>query len=78
MPSFECLGWKFLSLPTRWSRKISMENIKYLKFFDIWDRNIINKYRKKLLNGNRDISPCNKYNAEGTVYGESYFKTWEK
>jgi radical SAM protein with 4Fe4S-binding SPASM domain len=68
----------FYLCPQDWRRKVSMGNIMQLKFFDIWNGNTINKYRKKLLNGNRDISPCNKCNAEGTVYGESYFKAWEK
>ena len=44
------------------------------KVFDIWSDKIIERYRKKLLQGDRDISPCNKCNAEGTVLGKIMHK----
>ena len=44
-------------------------------FFEIWNSAILNKYRKKHLNGDRSLSPCDKCNAEGNVYGENMQKS---
>ena len=36
------------------------------------------KYRRRLLSGNRNLSPCKQCNADGMVYGERHFNDWEK
>ena len=64
--------------PQDWQRKQAMGNIMQTDFFDIWNGKMLNKYRKKLLSGNRDINPCNICNADGMVYGEKHYKAWTK
>lgn len=64
--------------PQDWQRKQVMGNIMQTDFFDIWNGKMINKYRKKLLSGNRDINPCNNCNADGMVYGKKHYKAWAK
>jgi len=53
-----------------------MGNLMQKDLFDIWTDKIIEGYRKKLLSGDRNISPCNKCNAEGTVLGKNHAKAW--
>ena len=62
--------------PQDWQRRITMGNIMQKKFFEIWNGPILNRYRKLHLNGERTLSPCNKCNAEGNVYGEKHAKVW--
>ena len=63
--------------PQDWQRKISMGNLMHQDFFDIWKNGVIDKYRKNLLNKKRCQNPCNKCNAEGTVYGSKHAKAWK-
>ena len=67
----------FFLCPQDWQRRISMGNIMQKDFFDIWNGKLLSKYRKKLLNGDRSINPCNKCNAEGTVLGEKHYLAWK-
>lgn len=62
--------------PQDWQRRIPMGNMMQKSFFEIWNSAILNKYRKKHLNGDRSLSPCDKCNAEGNVYGEKHAKVW--
>ena len=64
--------------PQDWQRRNAMGNIMQKKFFDIWNGKILNKYRKKLLNGDRSLNPCNSCNADGTVYGNNHYLAWKK
>ena len=67
----------FFLCPQDWQRRMSMGNIMQKSFFDIWNGKLLSKYRKRLLNGDRSLSPCNKCNAEGNVYGEKHYLVWK-
>jgi radical SAM protein with 4Fe4S-binding SPASM domain len=62
--------------PHDWNRRVSMGNIMQKKFIDIWTGNSLTNYRKKLLEGGRNINPCNKCNISGTVHGEKHSAAW--
>ena len=62
--------------PQDWQRRQTMGNIMQTEFFDIWKGPILSKYRKKLLSGDRKLNPCNKCNADGTVYGKKHAAAW--
>jgi len=64
--------------PQDWQRRITMGNIMQKSFFEIWNGPVLNKYRRAHLKGNRSISPCNKCNATGTVYGKKHAKVWDE
>lgn len=79
-PSYQMLiDWNgdIFLCPQDWQRRITMGNLMQKDLFDIWTDKIIEKYRKKLLLGERDISPCNKCNAEGTVLGKNHASAWK-
>ena len=79
-PSYQFLidwnGDVFLC-PQDWQRRVAMGNIMQKSFFEIWNGPVLNKFRKSHLEGNRSISPCNKCNAEGIVYGVKHSKVWK-
>ena len=80
-PSYQFLidwnGDVFLC-PQDWQRRMSMGNMMQESIFDIWSGKIMNKYRKELLKGKRNLSPCNSCNANGTLLGHNHAKIWRK
>ena len=80
-PSYQFLidwnGDVFLC-PQDWQRRMSMGNMMQESIFDIWSGKIMSKYRKELLKGKRDLSPCNSCNAQGTLLGHNHAKIWRQ
>ena len=64
--------------PQDWQRRVSLGNIMQKLFFEICNGQMMKKYRKKLINGNRDLSPCKNCNADGQVYGENHYNAFKK
>ena len=62
--------------PQDWDRRLPVGNIMLKEFFDIWNGGVLNKYRRKHLSDLRDISPCNKCNADGKIHGKKHAKVW--
>ncbi len=62
--------------PQDWQRRVTMGNMLQEGLFEIWTGKIITKFRKRLLDGKRDCTPCNKCNAEGTMLGKDHAKAW--
>ena len=80
-PSYQFLidwnGDVFLC-PQDWQRRIAMGNMMQEHIFDIWTNNIMTKFRKNLLNGERKDNPCSSCNAEGTILGKNHAKKWRE
>ena len=62
--------------PQDWDRKLPVGNVMQDHFFEVWSGKIMNKYRIKHLTEKRDISPCNKCNADGKIHGHKHAKVW--
>jgi len=80
-PSYQFLidwnGDVFLC-PQDWQRRMSMGNMMQESIFNIWSGKIMSKYRKELLKGKRNLSPCNSCNAQGTLLGHNHAKIWRQ
>lgn len=63
--------------PQDWQRRQTMGNIMQQEIFEIWKGPILSKYRKRLLKGDRNLTPCNQCNSDGMVYGENHYKAWK-
>ena len=63
--------------PQDWQRRVTMGNMMQENIFNIWKGKMMSKYRKKLIQGKRDCSPCNKCNAEGTMLGKDHAAAWK-
>lgn len=61
-----------------WNKKVKLGNIYAQSLLEVWNGKLINKYRKSLGNCNRDISPCNNCNADGTLHGFNHIKYWKQ
>ena len=53
-----------------WGNKIILGNLNNEKLIDIWFSKKSMKIRKMLNNSNRNFSPCNVCDVEGTFMGE--------
>ncbi len=62
--------------PQDWDRRLPVGNVMQEHFFEVWSGKIMNKYRTKHLTEKRDISPCNKCNADGKIHGHKHAKVW--
>lgn len=61
-----------------WQRKIVSGNIFKQHIFEIWNSEILKKYRINLGAGNRTENPCVNCNAYGLMHGSNHFKAWKK
>ncbi len=61
-----------------WGKKLVVGNIKRENFIDIWTNKFFEDARKKLGNGNRNFSPCDKCDVTGVFMGKSHHQAWEK
>jgi len=59
-----------------YNRTVKFGNVKDKPLFDIWVDKQLMDYRKKLVKGERTISPCNNCTANGMVFGENHSKLW--
>jgi radical SAM protein with 4Fe4S-binding SPASM domain len=64
--------------PHDWQRRNPVGNLMQKDFLDIWNGNIITKYRKMLIKGKRTQLPCSKCNCDGTVHGFKHKNAWQK
>ena len=62
--------------PHDWQRRNPVGNLMQKDFFEIWNGNIITKYRKMLFEGKRDKLPCSKCNCDGKVHGLKHHNAW--
>ena len=80
-PSYQFLiDWNgdIFLCPQDWQRRITMGNMMQESIFNIWVGKIMSRYRKELLKGKRNLSPCNSCNAQGTLLGHNHAKIWRE
>jgi len=73
---FDYLG-DVLMCPHDWGKKIILGNLNKEKLIDIWFSSKSLKIRKLLSNNNRNFSPCNICDVDGTLIGKvnsEYFR----
>ena len=73
---FDYLG-DVLMCPHDWGKKIILGNLKKEKLIDIWFKDKSIKIRNILVNSNRNFSPCNVCDVDGTLIGKinaEYFR----
>lgn len=61
-----------------WQRKMISGNIFKQHIFEIWNSEILKKYRVNLGAGSRNENPCKNCNAFGLMHGFNHFKAWQK
>jgi MoaA/NifB/PqqE/SkfB family radical SAM enzyme len=53
-------------------------NINKRHFLDIWNGDLFNFARKKLVSKDRGFKPCNVCDVNGTLMGNDHVKIWKK
>ena len=61
-----------------WAKKKIIGNAKNESIYKIWNSELINSARKKLLNGDRKFEPCNKCDVDGLLNGNEFKDSWGK
>ena len=64
--------------PHDWGKKIILGNLKQEKLIDIWFGKKSMKIRKMLNSSNRNFTPCNVCDVEGTLMGEKNALLFDK
>ncbi len=66
-----------LMCPHDWGKKLVLGNLKYSNFLEIWTSKISSMTRKGLIDSDRNFSPCNKCDVEGTLIGKKHAMYWK-
>ncbi len=61
-----------------WGKNMIVGNIEKSSFLDIWNGKKFNYARSKLIKGNRELSPCNVCDVDGTIMGNAHVKNWKE
>lgn len=61
-----------------WSKKFIAGNLYKESLWDIWRSPMLTSFRKRLMNSDRHMPPCNKCNADGTLHGFNHKDYWSK
>ena len=56
-----------------WGREHVIGNLLQQSLHDVWFSKPMNKIRKKLMKGDRSMSPCNKCSVDGSLFGKPSF-----
>ena len=61
-----------------WGREHVVGNLLQQDIRDVWLGKTMRNIRKRLAEGNRTESPCNKCSVNGTMFGEESFNILQK
>jgi len=59
-----------------WDKRLILGNVKETSILDIWNSEKYKEVRENLANANRNHSPCNRCDANGTMMGGEYVDKW--
>lgn len=65
-----------LMCPHDWGKKLVLGNLNNKSFLDIWSSKLSIMTRKGLINSDRNFSPCNVCDVNGTLIGKKHADYW--
>jgi len=80
-PFYQCVvdyDGSVLLCPHDWKRALIAGNLNNESLLDIWNGKVMSQARKRLLNRNRNFSPCKVCDVDGTKMGRKHFKLWQR
>ncbi len=66
-----------LMCPHDWGKKYIAGNLNDENIIDVWLGDKLGEARRRLANANRNFSPCNVCDVEGTLQGVKHFEMWQ-
>ena len=61
-----------------WNKKIKFGNLNSEDLLSAWKSLRFHKYRSKLIESDRSLSPCRNCNADGTLHGFNHANEWTR
>ena len=59
-----------------WNKRVKAGNVFADNLWDVWRSPTLRKYRKRLMDKDRSLSPCNKCNTDGKLHGKNHRDYW--
>ncbi len=66
-----------LMCPHDWGKKLILGNLNKETFYDIWTSKKAVRIRKKLIDSDRNFSPCNVCDVKGDLIGQKHADHWK-
>ena len=60
-----------------WNKKVKLGNLFSQSLMEVWTNSAMCKRRIQLAHGNRNLSPCNLCNTDGTLHGYNHVHAWD-
>ncbi len=60
-----------------WNRRIKTGNLAFSSVHDIWTGDFYRRYRQRLFQGDRSLSPCSNCNCAGRLHGDAHARAWQ-
>ncbi len=64
--------------PHDWGKKLIAGDLNHQSVGEIWTSSIMKKARISLASDNRNFSPCDVCDVDGTLIGQGHFDQWQK
>ena len=61
-----------------WGKKNILGNLNNQSFYDIWTSQLSEMSREAVMRGNRNFSPCDVCDVDGTRIGKTHAEAWKK
>lgn len=61
-----------------WNRRVKAGNVASQTLLEVWGSRVLDRYRRRLATGQRDLAPCCNCNADGTLHGAGHREAWER
>jgi radical SAM protein with 4Fe4S-binding SPASM domain len=65
-----------LLCPHDWGKKLILGNLHRQSLMEVWDGRIMRRARLNLAKADRNFSPCDRCNVDGTLMGQGHFDRW--
>lgn len=62
--------------PNDWKKELVLGNLRNDTLKELWDSKRMERVRIKLMNEDRNFSPCSKCNVDGKLQGQNSFDRW--
>ncbi len=63
--------------PCDWEKRLVVGNLELKTIFEIWNSNVMEKVRMRLINEDRSVPPCTQCDIDGTLYAKLHFEAWK-
>lgn len=67
-----------LLCPHDWGKKLIAGNLNDQTIHEIWNNSVMRRVRRNMANSDRNFSPCDVCDVDGTLMGRPHFEEWQE